>query len=334
MNMSTPMVELWRGDILESQHGGHAVICRAGGEIAEAWGDPAQIIYPRSSAKLLQAIPLIESGAAKAAGLTDRHLALACASHHGAHIHTDLAQSWLRDLGLGDEDLRCGPQEPSDLEARDELIRAHATPCQYHNNCSGKHIGFLTLGQHLRAGPEYVEADHPVQQEVRDVFEDMTGIESPGYGIDGCSAPNFATSLHGLARAMARVAAAREDTGSARDRAAARLARTMRDYPELIAGATGACTLLMQAAGGRAAVKTGAEAVYIAILPEKKLGIAVKIADGGMRAAECAIAALLIRLGVLEADHPVAKRFVNAPILNRRGIDTGVMKPSAEFAGY
>jgi len=151
------LVEVWRGDLLESVHQGHAVICDATGQIIEAWGDPGAVIYPRSSSKMIQALPLVESGAADQFGLTAAQLALSCASHQGAPIHTDPVGLWLRDMGLSDDDFRCGPQEPRDHEDRDRLIRAGDQPCRIHNNCSGKHAGFLTLTQHLGAGPEYVD---------------------------------------------------------------------------------------------------------------------------------------------------------------------------------
>ncbi|MGB8623813.1 MAG: asparaginase, partial [Paracoccaceae bacterium] len=211
MTQAVPMVEVWRGAFLESLHRGHAVICDAAGQVVEAWGDPDKVILPRSSVKMIQALPLIESGAAAAAGLSEAQLALACASHQGAAIHTDMVRAWLADLGLGDDDLRCGPEVPRDRETKHAMIRAYGTPCQYHNNCSGKHSGFLTLARHLGAGPEYVDPSHPVQLAVREAFEDVTGMASPGFGIDGCSAPNFATTVHGLARAMAFFAGARED---------------------------------------------------------------------------------------------------------------------------
>ena len=327
-NTAPVMAEVWRGGFLESFHTGHAVIANAKGEIVEAWGDPDLVVLPRSSAKMIQALPLLESGAAKAAGLEDRHLALACASHQGAAIHTDLVQEWLKEIGRNDADFRCGPQEPSDREARDGLIRAGESPCQMHNNCSGKHTGFLTLTRHLKADGEYIAPDHPVQKAVKDAFEEVTGEVSPGFGIDGCSAPNHACSLAGMARAMAFFAAAPED-GSLREQSAHRLVRAMMTYPELVAGETRACTELMRAAKGRVALKTGAEAFFVAMIPEAGLGIALKISDGTTRASECAIAALLVRLGVLEKDHPATLKRMNAPIRNWRGIETGVLKPGA-----
>ena len=322
MTTAAPFAEIWRGPFLESVHEGHAVICDASGQIVEAWGDPEKVILPRSSSKMIQALPLITSGAADKAGLGTEHLALACASHNGAAIHTDRVAAWLETLGLDDSAFRCGPQEPADIEARNALIRAHDSPCQIHNNCSGKHAGFLTLTQHLGAGPEYVDPDHPVQRACLEAFERTTQETSPGYGIDGCSAPNFASTLHGMARAMAHFAAAPE--GSAE----ARLHQAMRLHPELVAGETRACTELMRAMEGKVALKTGAEGFFIAILPDQKLGIALKAACGTTRAAECAITALLVRLGVLDAEHPAALKRRNAVIRNWRGIETGLIAPA------
>lgn len=327
---AVPMVELWRGELLESVHRGHAVICDGKGIVA-AWGNPGAVIFPRSSCKMLQALPLIESGAASARGLTDAHLALACASHNGAHLHVDMARRWVGDLGLAEADLRCGAHDPDDRDERNRLIRANEAPCQYHNNCSGKHAGFLTVNQHLGAGPEYLELDHPLQRAIRASFEDATGLASPSTGIDGCSAPNFATTVHGLARAMASFATAR-DHGMVRERAMHRLTRAMAAYPELIAGEGAACTELMRAMGGRVAIKYGAEAVYVAILPDLGLGMALKIVDGTKRASETAIAALLVRAGVLEANHPATRRRLNAVQRNWRGVETGLLRAAPGFA--
>ncbi|MEQ9692662.1 asparaginase [Shimia sp. SDUM112013] len=324
------MVEIWRGPFLESMHHGHAVVCDAAGQIVEAWGDPDAVVLPRSSSKMLQALPLLESGAAADAGLTDEQLALACASHNGAEIHSSRVRAWLRDLGKSDDDFCCGPQEPRDIAARNELIKEDKPVCRYHNNCSGKHSGFLTLTKYLKAGPDYVDLDHPVQKAVKAVFEEVTQEETPGYGIDGCSAPNFATTMHGMARAMAFFASANPD-GNLRESAAAKLTRAMTTYPELVAGEGRACTDLMRAMDSKVAVKTGAEAYFIAIIPEKKLGVSLKIVDGGTRGAECAIAAILVKLGVLGATHPLAQKYINGPIQNWDGLVTGRMKPAEGF---
>lgn len=328
MTEAVDMIELWRGGRLEDVHRGHAVVVDGAGQIVHAWGNPATVIYPRSSSKMIQALPLIESGAADAAGLRVDQLALACASHIGARYHTDRVQAWLSDLGLSDSDFRCGAHEPSDREARDGLIRAGFSPCQYHNNCSGKHSGFLTLNKHLKGDPAYIDPAHPVQTAVKAAFEDVTGEATPGYGIDGCSAPNYATTVLGLARAMANFATAHDRSGT-RATAQQRLIAAMTAFPELVSGEGKPCTELMRAMGGKVAIKGGAEGVYIAILPEQRLGVALKIMDGADRAKDAAVTAILIRLGVLDANHPAARNLLNAPITNWRGIVCGDIRPAA-----
>lgn len=335
MGQAAELVEVWRGDLLESTHRGHVVIAHAGGDLVGVWGDADRVIYPRSSAKMFQALPLIETGAADAAGLTPAHLALACASHEGAALHVDMARDWLETLGMGEADLRCGTHMPYDRAQRDHLIKTDASPCQFHNNCSGKHSGFLTAARHLGGGHEYTQIDHPLQRAVQDAFEDATGQASAGWGIDGCSAPNFATSVAGLARGAARFAAAAhagEDAGDERNRAMARLTRAMAAHPILVAGQGRACTELMLAMGGRAAIKTGAEAVFVGIIPDLQLGIAVKIEDGSTRASEAVMAALLSRVGVLNAAHSAAQKRLPAAQTNWRGLHTGELRLAQEFS--
>ena len=326
---AVPMLEVWRGGLLENAHLGHAVICDAKGIVA-VWGNPQAVIFPRSSAKMLQALPLIETGAAQAHGLSDRHLAFACASHEGAELHVGMAGRWIADLGLTEADLRCGAHEPDNRTERDRLIRAGEKPCQLHNNCSGKHSGFLTVTRHLKAGPEYNEIDHPLQKAIRAATEESTGETIAGWGVDGCSAPNFAMSLEGLARAMATFASARDGHG-ARESAMHRLTRAMASHPELVSGEGQACTELMRAMGGQGAIKGGADGVYVAILPEKGLGIALKIIDGNARAKEAAIAMLLVHLGVLDPAHPAAVKRHFAVQTNWRGLQTGGLRPAAGF---
>ena len=330
MGKPIPMVELWRGGLLESTHLGHAVLVDDTGQIVQAWGDPDRIIFPRSSCKMIQALPLVESGAADAFGLTTAQLALSCASHQGAALHVNAARDWLAGIGLGEPDLRCGSHEPYDKAERDRLICDHEGPCQLHNNCSGKHSGFLTANKHLKAGPEYVEIDHPLQKAIRAATEEVTGETVAGYGIDGCSAPNFAMSVAGLARAMAKFAKAGAG-GSVRERAMQRLRDAMAAHPEYVAGEGRSCTELMRAMGGRVAIKTGAEAVFIAMIPEKKLGLAMKIEDGNSRASEAALVGILTQLGVLDATHPMAQKRLPAPQTNCRGFTTGELRLSEGF---
>jgi L-asparaginase II len=336
MEQSAPparLLEIVRGPLVESVHRGHVAVWHRTSGLIGAWGDPDALILPRSAIKMIQALPLVESGAADRAGLSDRQLALACASHQGAAIHTDLVTSWLAEIGRTEADLRCGPQWPADEDAAHGMIRACGAPDQRHNNCSGKHTGFLTLSRDLGAGPDYLEIDHPVQQAVRAALAETSEETCDSYAIDGCSAPNFALTLRGFARSLARFAAASE-TGGARERAMARLVGAMVTHPDHVAGEGRACTRLMRAMAGRAAIKTGAEGVFAAIIPELQLGMAVKIEDGAGRAAEAVVAALLVRAGVLAPDHPDARHFMHGPILNRRGIETGHMQVSPDLMGW
>lgn len=324
------LAEVWRGELLESVHRGTAVVATPTGEVVAAWGDPGRVALPRSASKMLQALPLVESGAAEAAGLGPEELALACASHAGAPLHTGLAARWLARLGLGEPDLRCGAHLPGDPAARLALECRGKRPSQLHNNCSGKHCGFLTLARRLGGGPDYVAPDHPVQRAVRAAIEEVAGEAAAGMAIDGCSAPNFALTLGGLATAMARFAAAEHALGGARGRAARRLVEAMAAHPLLVAGEGRASTELIRASAGRAVVKSGAEGVFVGILrgdgPGRRLGIALKIDDGATRASEAAIAALLARFGALEPGHPVIGRLADAPLRNWRGIAHGRLR--------
>lgn len=327
------LAEIWRGGMLESIHRGSAVVAGPDGRVLEAWGDPARVVLPRSAVKMIQALPLIESGAADAAGLGAEHLALACASHQGAPVHTRLAGRWLESIGLGEADLRCGAHPPGDADTRRALEMREQNPSQLHNNCSGKHCGFLTLARHLGAGPDYIDPDHPVQRAVREATEEVTGERVAGVAIDGCSAPNFAVTLAGLAGAMARFATPEQSFRAIRAAAARRLVAAMAAHPELVAGEGRATTDLIRASAGRAVVKTGAEGVFTAILPERGLGIALKIDDGASRGSEAAIAALLARHGALERGHRVFRQLAEAPIRNWRGIEHGHLRAAPALAG-
>ena len=306
------------------------MVARANGEIVDAWGDPDKIVLPRSSAKMLQALPLLESGAG--AHLSSEQLALACASHSAEDMHVTRVASWLADLGLDEHALCCGPKASLDQERRHQMIRDGQPFTRLHSDCSGKHAGFLTLTRHLGAGADYVDPEHPVQKAVKAAIEEMAGEESPGFGIDGCAAPNFAITLKGMATAMARFATMGSGSSS-RDKACVALREAMMRHPELVSGSRRSCNDLMRAAKGRAAVKSGAEGFYVAILPDAGLGIALKIEDGASRGSQAAIAALLIRCGAIEADTAGMEAYLNAPILDFNKAHVGNVRPVAELLG-
>lgn len=320
------MVHLIRGPLTESVHAGHAVIADATGQIVAAWGDPGAVIFPRSSMKMIQALPMVEAGMP----ISSERLALACASHQGAPRHVALLQGWLDDLGAGEADLLCGSEPSRNRALRHEMLRDGRAPTQVHNQCSGKHAGFLAFARHLEAGPDYVAADHPVQAAVRERFEALTGTPVAGAGIDGCAAPAFATTVTGLATAMARFAAARAGWSPA-ENAIARLRDAMAAHPDLLAGEGQSVTDLVRAAGGQAIVKSGAEGVYVAILPKLGFGAALKIADGADRAAEIAMTALLVHLQVVEAADPRIARWSSRAIRNRAGQVVGQITAAPDF---
>ncbi|MEM9852317.1 MAG: asparaginase, partial [Pseudomonadota bacterium] len=190
------------------------------------------------------------------------------------------------------------------------------------------------LERHLGGGAGYGAPDHPVQRAIRAAFEDVTGAESPGHAIDGCSAPNFATTLAGLARAMAQMAAPErlsKEQGATRGAAAAKLVGAMMAHPELVAGEGRACTGLTRALAGAGVVKTGAEGVFTAILPKRGLGVALKVTDGATRAAECAMAAILVRLGAAAETHPEVACRLRAEQRNWDGLPVGRLVPAEAF---
>lgn len=323
------LVEVTRGGLVESSHRAAVAIVDGQGHVVSAWGDIERPVFPRSAIKLIQALPLIESGAADAFELTDEHLSLACASHSAEAMHIGRIGAWLGKIGADDQDLRCGPQYPYGEAGRDAMVRAGETPCHIHNNCSGKHTGFLTVARHFGAPfTDYLETAHPVQLAVMDCLAGVAGVHVGTWtiGIDGCSAPNFALPLSRWAYAMARVATG-QGLGGMRARAAQRLAGAMGAYPELMSGTGRACAQFIRACEGRAIVKTGAEGVFVAMLPGRGLGVALKVDDGATRAAETLMAAFLTMLGAMDATHPVAQAHMAAPVKNWEGLTVGFRRP-------
>jgi len=322
--MTNPiLVEITRKDLVESIHRGAIAIVDADGVQRFALGDVESPVYTRSSLKPLQALPLVESGAAEAFGVSDDEVALACASHSGEAMHTERVDAWLKRIGLGEADLACGPQQPRHEPTSQALIGIQQKPSKLHNNCSGKHAGFLTVAKHLGASiAGYAGVAHPVQQAVLTSLTRLSGVSDPAWGIDGCAAPNFALPLTAFARALAQLAGRKTPGG-------ARIVSAMMAYPELVGGTGRFCTIAMRAAAGKAAVKVGAEGVYAAMLPELGLGVAIKIDDGAVRGAEVAVALVLEKLGVLDP----AKALSISPILNTVGAPVGDCRPSEGLRG-
>ena len=317
--------------MVESRHTGSAVVIDASGRVVRSWGDIDAPVFARSAIKPLQALPLVETGAAEHFGLGDTEIALACASHRGEPIHVETVKRWLARADLGPQDLECGAHAPGNAAAAEALVRARETPSPVHNNCSGKHSGFLTTARHLgEATRGYIAPEHPVQKRVRRVLEEMSGLDlsrAPG-GTDGCGIPVIGISLRGMARAMARLA---DTEGLSPDRASAakRILDAMAAAPLMVSGTGTFNTVVMTVAGATVRLKTGAEGVYCAVLPGLGYGVALKIDDGASRAAEVAVATILDGLGAFTP----AQREMLAPQLrpivkNVAGRDVGEIRPA------
>jgi L-asparaginase II len=328
--MSDPvLVEVIRGAQTESRHRGAVCVVDADGGLVFSRGDVLRPIFPRSAVKALQSLVLVESGAAD--GFTEQELALACASHGGEPGHIAVVEKILARGGFDVTALACGAHWPMNQTAGQALARAGGMPSALHNNCSGKHAGFLCAACALGAKPEfYAEADHPVQRAVKAVLEDLGGAPIPEErrAIDGCSVPTFAMPLADLARAFAKFGSG-QGLGPGRRQAAARLLAACMAEPWFTAGTGRFCTEVMIALAGAAYVKTGAEGVYAAALPALGLGIAVKADDGAGRAAEVILAATLIRL--LPAHVETLRRFANPVLRNWNGMEVGALRPSEEL---
>ncbi len=285
--MSNPtLIEVTRGPLVESVHTGSIAIVSATSGVLLTLGNTNRPVYPRSAIKALQALPLIESGAAAHYGFGDAEVALACASHTGTRRHTDVAAAMLNAVGLAESDLGCGKHPPLGAKAAKDLWRSGSEPSQLHNNCSGKHAGMLATARHLDIPLEgYWQPSHPMQRQVLEILCEISEADlgPEVMGFDGCSLPNWAMPLETMASVFAKLVSG---TGVDKRHAKAfqHLMRACWAEPELVAGAGRADSVVMARLPGRVFMKTGAEGVYCGGFPELGIGFALKIDDGATRA--------------------------------------------------
>jgi len=320
------LVEVTRGNRVESRHRGAIAVFDADGRSVFSAGDVDKAIYPRSAVKAIQALALVESGAADAFGYGKRELALAQASHGGEPAHVATAVAMLKAAGLDEGALECGTQWPSHSASAAALSTAGEKPSALHNNCSGKHAGFLAVVRHKGFPIEgYVKPDHPVQRLIRDVMESLTGAAhlADDCGIDGCSIPTYAVPLTALAAGFARFGSG-QGLEPERATAARRIFDAAIAEPFYIAGTGRFCSEAITAMQGDALVKTGAEGVFCGAMPNAGLGIAIKCDDGASRAAETMMANLLLVLG--RHGNAILRHWANPPLLNRRDIRIGEIR--------
>jgi L-asparaginase II len=329
------LVEVFRGGLVESRHRGAIAVVDAHGAMVLAIGDITKAVFPRSAVKPLQALLLVESGAADRYAFGDEELALACASHNGEPAQVEVVTRMLSKADLDLSALGCGTHWPSSQTAAFALARAGVMPSALHNNCSGKHAGFLSVACALGVDHRgYWRPDHAVQRHVRAVLEDLTDapLSDDDRAIDGCSVPTWAIPIANLARAFAKFGTGR-GLALGRADAAARLRAACARKPWYVAGTGRFCTEVMQLLGLRVLVKTGAEGVFCAALPELGFGIAIKCDDGAGRAAEAIMAALIARFVRLDdVERAIVASFVRPSLRNWNGTEVGSLRVSEAIA--
>ncbi|AFY02109.1 asparaginase [Bdellovibrio bacteriovorus] len=322
------IIEVLRGPVVESQHQVMAVVVNEAGNLVQYWGHPQYLTMPRSAIKMLQALPLIESGAAEKFNLEDKHIALACASHRGEKDHLAALSQWLEKAGLKEAQYVCGPHLPYDEASAHDMIRKSQKPTVLCNNCAGKHSAIISTCLHLGEDPTgYEKYEHNAQKRLRKVLSETMRIDHSKlpYGVDGCGIPTYAVPLQNMAIGMSTFINPKE--ASARKAAADRILHAVRSNPFYISGSDNFATAVIEKTQGRAVIKGGAEGVFCGVLPEKKVAFAVKAADGAGRAAQAATAMLLLKLGGLnESEFKALSKFTLSPVTNWRGDVVGQIR--------
>jgi len=343
MSANPTLVNAFRGGIVESSHRGALAIVDADGGVHTQHGDIDRPIFPRSAVKVLQALPLVASGAAERWQLTDEELALACASHGGEPQHAQTAAAMLAKAGLDVAALECGAHWPYYDGSIKALAAAGQQPSALHNNCSGKHAGFVCLGCLMAEDGDrraflkgYIQPDHPVMREVTSALQASTGYDltQAPVGTDGCSIPTYAVPLRHLAHAFARVATG-VGLSPGHARAAARLRAAVAVAPHMVAGTGRFDSCVMERLRARVFCKVGAEGVYCSALPELGLGVAIKMDDGNnARACEVVMAAVLERLLPLDdADATFLHGLSDLTQLNWNGMTVGQLRAAPVLRG-
>lgn len=329
---SSILVEVTRGEVVESQHRGHLVVLDGDGKELFCLGDKKRVTFMRSSAKPFQVLPFLRSGGAEKFGFLDSEIAIACASHSGEPIHVETVKSMLKKIKMDESYLKCGTHLPFNEKIAEKMIRNNEKPTPIHNNCSGKHAAMLAFAKHLNTNPsDYIQIESPVQQEILRIISVFAETEESDIkiGIDGCSAPNFALSIEAMAKAMAKLILPRDFDENLRE-ACRRVVTAMISYPEIVGGTERLDTMIIEAGKRIVLSKIGAEGVWLCgVLPSQKwkkgLAIALKIEDGDdKRARVVACIELLRQLGIFESE--TLKAYSPLPVKNRNGKIVGQVR--------
>ena len=289
-----------------------------------AFGEKKRETFPRSAAKWIQALELVLSGAADALGLTDHHLAIACASHNGEPEHVALVKAWLEQLGLTTEHLECGVSLPFTESVRLKLSHDHVPATNLHHCCSGKHVAMLTVCKKrdwLIDG--YANYAHPLQAKIRQHMTTIFGTDADSldYATDGCSVPTYLLPLDVMALGFAKLGAGYFSTEL--NHAATRLRHAQARAPFMVAGSERLDTQLLQAGQGRLQVKMGAEGVYLGAIPDRNIGFALKCEDGSLRGQEALVIELLRNIGEEDLINRLPNAVTTPVIRSARGLPVG-----------
>ena len=295
------MVEVTRSNFTESVHHGVAILINSSGEVLREWGNSNILIYPRSALKPIQSLNLYKDGVAKALNLSDDFIALTTASHHAENIHQKMIKNWLKKINLKEKHLSCGPSWPLNIKDQFKTHTKYKVKRKIFHNCSGKHCGHLAVSQYKNLPiKNYQNKDHPIQKDLIRLIESLSKYKIKNIGVDGCTLPNPLIPLKKFAFAAAQLADYKK-LGE-HSAIAKRIFDSCIKFPEIAGGSKSTNSILTKLSKRRAFVKNGAEGVFVAIIPEKKSALAVKIIDGTARAAEVAIAGLISQLNIINND--------------------------------
>ncbi len=322
-----PLLATVRGHTIECVHYGTIAVCDLQGDLVAGVGDVQALNFARSALKPLQALPFVEDDGPARFGFGTHEVALMCASHSGEAVHVRIVQRMLARAGAGEADLQCGYHPPLYYGATGAPVPPQAHFGALYHNCSGKHAGFLAYCRlHGHRLAEYLAAESALQVRIRNTVQQFAGTIPIEPGTDGCSAPNYALPLARLAHAYARLAA---EEGAA----LAALRYAMLRHPDLVSGTARIDLILAQAGVGDWIAKAGADGVQAIGVRSRKLGIAIRIADGNARALHVVTAEVLYRIGLLPrpADGPLAS-FFRPPLTNYRGVKVGRLQPLFDLA--
>ena len=293
------MVEVTRSGEVESFHHGVAILINSSGEILKEWGDSDLSIYPRSALKPIQSLNLYKGGAAEALNLSDQLIAITTASHHSENFHQELISNWLDEMGLNEENLSCGHDWPWNLEDKFKTHYKYKKKRRIFHNCSGKHCGHLAVCKHKNFPiKNYQKKEHPIQKDLINLIENLSNYKIKNIGIDGCTLPNPFIPLKKFALATSQLV----DYNKLKEHSviAQRIFDSCTKFPEITGGTNSVNCNLTKLSKGKIFFKNGAEGVFLALIPELKAALVVKIADGAARAAEVAIAGLISDLKIID----------------------------------